>query len=106
MNTLRRIKSVTTESPYQLHVTWKDGATDLIDLTGIVDGLEYFTSLRDPKLFATVQVIDHGSGVEWENGLDYSSDSLAYLAEEQRQIDGKDAQREPSRGTRFTDVHR
>ncbi|UEM18418.1 helix-turn-helix transcriptional regulator [Skermanella mucosa] len=90
MNTLRRIDKISASAPYLLHVTWRDGGDDEVDMTGVVNGLDIFAPLKDPELFATVEVVDWGSGIEWRNGLDYSSDSLAHLAEEQRDMAGPD----------------
>ena len=67
-----------------------DGASDNIDLTGLVHGHESFASLKDQALFATASVIDYGSGIEWADGTDYSSDSLSFLAERQREMTGED----------------
>lgn len=88
MNTIRRIEKVLAQAPYTLHITWKDGGTDIVDMTGVVNGLEIFAPLKDANEFATVEVVAWGSGIEWRNGLDYSSDSLAHLADEQRDMKG------------------
>ncbi|UEM05813.1 DUF2442 domain-containing protein [Skermanella rosea] len=86
MSTLRRIDKISASAPYLLHVAWRGGVHDDVDMTGVVNGLEIFASLRDLVLFATVKVVDWGSGIGWHNGLDYSSESLAHLAEEQRDM--------------------
>jgi hypothetical protein len=91
--TLRRIASVSAEPRYRLRIVWRDGETDTVDMTGVVRGLNLFAPLRDPAAFARVVVIDHGSGIEWSNGLDYSSDSLAHLAAEQSDMSGADFRR-------------
>jgi len=85
MNTLRRIEHVIPKAPCALSIIWKDGGTDLVDMSDVINGLEVFAPLRDGRLFASVGVIDWGSGIEWSNGLDYSSDSLAQLAADQRE---------------------
>lgn len=90
MNTLRRIERVDAVAPCSLSIKWRDGATDFVDMTGIVYGLKPFAPLREFDLFRTVTTVDWGSGVEWSNGLDYSSDSLVALAEEQRNMAGAD----------------
>jgi len=90
---LRRIHSVSAEKPYLLRIVWRDGGTDIVDMTGPVCGLKLFTPLRDHAAFAQVEVVDHGSGVEWRNGLDYSSDSLVHLAAEQSEMTGADFRR-------------
>ena len=90
MNTLRRVDSVRAEAPYTLRVTWRDGQTDVIDMEGVISAFEPFAPLKNEAAFTTVRVADWGSGVEWDNGLDYSSDSLEHLAEEQRGMSGNE----------------
>jgi len=93
VTTLRRIESVSVEAPCLLRIVWHDGGTDTIDMTGAIRGLDLFAPLRDPAAFAQVEVIDYGSGIEWSNGIDYSADSLANLAEEQCEMTGADFRR-------------
>lgn len=85
MTTLRRISSVLAVPPYLLYVTWRDGGHDVVDMTNVVQSAP-FARLRDANAFVQVTVVDHGSGIEWNNGLDYSSDSLASLAAEQTEV--------------------
>ena len=68
-----------------LRIVWRDGGIDRVDMTGVIRGLNVFAPLLDAAVFARVEAIDHGSGIEWSNGLDYSADSLAHLAAEQGQ---------------------
>ena len=76
-----------------MRITWRDGRTDFVDMAGVVAAFAPFEPLRDPPAFAAVHVADWGSGVEWDNGLDYASDSLDRLAEEQRDMVGADFRR-------------
>ena len=81
-NTLRRISRVVAVRPHGIVVTWDDGRSDQVDMSEAVLGLDLFAPLRDFGVFAAVEVIDWGSGIEWSHGLDYSADSLAALAED------------------------
>jgi hypothetical protein len=90
---LRRIKAVRALPGHQLHVTWRDGNSDSVDMTGVVNHLPLFAPLKDAAAFAAVRPVAYGSGIEWQNGLDYSADSLASLAEVQRRMTGKDFRR-------------
>jgi hypothetical protein len=46
--------------------------------------------LDDPGAFRKVKVTSFGGGVEWDNGLDYSADTLKTMADEQRPVTGAD----------------
>lgn len=87
---MRRIANVQAHAPSSLTVTWRDGGVDTIDLAGVIAGFEPFAPLRDFALFGTATVVGHGSGIEWENGLNYSADSLECVADEQRVQTGED----------------
>lgn len=88
MNTLRRVESIIAESSYKLRITWRDRQVDVVDMKGVISAFEPFSSLKNKDVFASVRVADWGSGIEWNNGLDYSSDSLDHLAAEQRGMTG------------------
>ena len=92
MEELRRLKSVSAVrgKPYVMRVIWKNGSTDVVDMTGVVHRLKAFAPLRDPGAFRKVRVIAEGLGIGWDNGLDYSARSLRLLAEEQRLLTGAD----------------
>jgi hypothetical protein len=92
MEELRRLRAVSAVrgKPYVLRVIWKDGSTDVVDMTGVVHRLEAFAPLRDPGAFRKVRVIAEGLGIGWSKGLDYAARSLRILAEEQRRLTGAD----------------
>lgn len=93
MQKLPRLKSVKAAKaqPFVLNTTWDDGTKATIDLTGLVHSFKPFqVFIDDPKSFATVQMVDWGSGIEWSNGLDYSAHSLRLIADEQRAMTGKE----------------
>jgi hypothetical protein len=89
----RRIKSVRALSGHRLAIGWRDGEQDIVDMSGVVNGIPLFAPLKDADAFADVRVVAYGSGVEWGNGLDYSADSLAYFAEGQRRMTGTEFRR-------------
>ena len=92
MDTLPRVKAVSAaRAPWALNVVWADGAKDRIDLTGLIYRSRHFrVFLDDPAAFRRVSLAPYGSGVEWENGLDYGADTLKTMADEQRPMSGAD----------------
>ena len=72
------------KAPKMLVVDWVGGGRDTVDLTGLIARYEAFAPLDDADEFAGVEVVNWGGGVAWACGVDYSADSLARLAEEQR----------------------
>lgn len=80
------LNAVATAPGAVLLVTWDDGRSDRVDLSGWLEaGHPYFHRLRDPVLFATAALADD-STVEWGGDEDLAIDSLnlALLAEQQR----------------------
>jgi DNA-binding transcriptional regulator YiaG len=92
MNVLPRVKSVTAgKKGWILDVVWSDNRKARVDLTGLIHRSKHFhTFVDDPKAFQSVAPVNFGSGIGWENGLDYSASTLQTLAEEQRPMKGKD----------------
>jgi hypothetical protein len=92
MEKLPRVKSVTAgKKGWILHVVWSDGGKSRIDLTGLVHRSKHFrVFIDDLKAFHKVAPVNFGSGIGWENGLDYSATTLRTLAEEQRPMKGKE----------------
>jgi hypothetical protein len=91
MDDLPRVKTVSpTKAPFTLNVTWSDGSKSVADLTGLVHRSRHFGVFgNDPTAFRKVRVIAHGSGIGWENGLDYAATTLKMLADEQKPLNGK-----------------
>jgi Protein of unknown function (DUF2442) len=89
---LPRVQSVSAaKAPWTLDVVWADGGKSRVDLTGLIHRSKHFRAfLDDPAGFRKVGVTEWGSGVEWENGLDYSADTLKVMADEQRPVTGSD----------------
>jgi DNA-binding transcriptional regulator YiaG len=92
MDILPRVKSVTAgKKGWVLDVVWFDNGKTRVDLTGLVHRSKHFhTFVDNPKAFQNVAPVNFGSGIGWENGLDYSAATLRTLAEEQRPMKGKD----------------
>jgi hypothetical protein len=86
----RRISSVQAQPDYHLSVVWQDGGCAVVDMTGVVQKLPYFAALKDEAAFRQVSVVDYGTGIEWENGIDYSADSLEVMASEQARMTADD----------------
>jgi hypothetical protein len=92
MDDLPRLKSVRTgKAPWTLEVVWKDGARNTVDLTGLVHRSRHFRRfLSEPLAFRKIKVVDWGAGVGWDNGLDYSADTLRTIVDEQQPLSGTD----------------
>jgi len=84
MDDLPRIKSVRPgKAPWTLDVVWKDGSRGRVDLTGLVHRSRHFREfLEEPLAFRKVKVVDWGAGIGWENGLNYSADTLKSIPAE------------------------
>lgn len=89
---LPRIKTVVpVKTPFVLDVAWQDGSRSRVDLTGLVHRSRHFRVFADrPAEFRKVRVIDFGSAIGWENGLDYAAATLRTVADEQTPMKGKD----------------
>lgn len=87
---LPRIKSISPgRQPLSLKVEWADGEKSKVDLTGLVHRSRHFHVFADdPKAFARVKPDEFGTGIEWDNGLDYGARTLRILADEQKPVTG------------------
>ncbi len=91
MSTLPRVKSVEpAKASLSLNVTWGDGTRSRVDLTGLVHSSRHFKVFaEDTAAFRRVKPVSYGTGIGWENGLDYSAATLRTLADQQRPLSGK-----------------
>jgi DNA-binding transcriptional regulator YiaG len=91
---LPRVKGVKPgKLPWTLEIVWHDGSRSNVDLTGLVHRSRHFRRfLEEPLAFRKVRVVEWGAGIGWDNGLDYSADTLKTMAEEQQPLAGKDLQ--------------
>ncbi|HZL57831.1 MAG TPA: DUF2442 domain-containing protein [Bryobacteraceae bacterium] len=65
---------VSVSHEYTLHVLFDDGRSGEVDLSTRLFG-PVFEPLRDPRLFAEVQVDEYGA-LCWPNGADLAPDAL------------------------------
>jgi hypothetical protein len=88
---LPRVKSVeAARAPLSLNVVWDDGTKSRVDLTGLVHSSRHFKGFaEDTAAFRRVKPVGYGSGIGWDNGLDYSAATLRTLAEQQQTLSGK-----------------
>ncbi|HUY03609.1 MAG TPA: hypothetical protein VMV33_10005 [Rhodocyclaceae bacterium] len=89
---LPRVKAVkASKKPWTLAVTWADGSRSNVDLTGLIHTSRHFrVFLAEPAAFKKVGPVGHGSGIAWDNGLDYAAATLRTLAREQSPMTGAD----------------
>jgi hypothetical protein len=71
---MNRIVRVSAGQGYTLHLLFEDGRSGVVDLSARLFG-PVFKPLRDPLLFAQVQVDEYGA-VCWPNGADPAPDAL------------------------------
>jgi hypothetical protein len=64
-----KITSVEVLGHYRLRLSFSDGSSRDVDLTGELHG-PVFEPLADPKFFARVRVDDELGTVAWPNGAD------------------------------------
>jgi hypothetical protein len=76
-----RIVAANPKSAFVVNLTFADGSRGSADLSRwIVESKGVFAALRDPAVFAQVEV-DHDAGtIVWPNGADLDPDVLYELA--------------------------
>lgn len=88
-NRQSRIKRVRAAKHFSLDIVWQDGARSRVDLVGLVHSSRHFKVFAaDLAAFRKVRPDEFGTGIEWENGLDYSAAALRTLADEQQPLAG------------------
>lgn len=91
MDRLPKVMSVAAREGWVLDVIWGDSRKSRIDLTGLIHRSRHFGIFaHDPEAFRKVAPVNFGSGIGWDNGLDYSASTLRTLADEQRPMKGRD----------------
>lgn len=85
---LSRIKEVACSGRHVLDVTWRDGTSDRVDLSGwVATGGDLLEPLRGASLFAAARLGAYGASVEWgepDGDLAIDADHLHQIAEAQR----------------------
>lgn len=66
--------------PYTMNIIWTDGSQGIADFYDIIlDSIHFCVFLDDIEEFKKCRIINWGHGIEWENGLDFSADSIKEL---------------------------
>lgn len=66
-----------------LRLTWDDGVTRDVDVTGWMQRHPLLKMLNDPDVFRDVSLVNNRGGVEWANGADFCAQALRLLSDEQ-----------------------
>ena len=72
---IHRVTSVQVTGKYQVRVGFEDGTQQEIDLEPILEG-ELYGPLRDPGLFARVEIDPEVHTLVWPNGADFDPTTL------------------------------
>lgn len=79
-----RLRTVTViKNTNKLYVEWKNGEEAVVDFTESIQTAKGFKPLKDPKIFKKACVGSWGSSIEWPEDIDFGSDTLRQMAEEQ-----------------------
>jgi len=88
--TMPRVKAVKAAPNFTLDIVWADGSKSKADLTGLIYSSQHFRVFaEDAAAFRKVKPVSWGDGIEWDNGLDYSANTLKELADEQKPMSGQ-----------------
>ena len=74
-----------------LRVLFDDGVERLADFSALVATSRWFRMLSVPTTFETVEVINNGRALQWITGVDFCTDALRIMADEQFAAKGKTA---------------
>lgn len=83
MTKLLKIKLVQPIATGLLRISWDDGVTRDVDVSGWMRRHVLLEMLNDPTVFKDVSVVQYGGGVEWPNGADFCAQALRLLSDEQ-----------------------
>lgn len=91
-NPTPRIRALQVTAPATLHIHWKNGGSDTVDLSGwIATGGPILAALASPEVFQQAAVGTYGAAVEWDDGdLAIDAAHLEALAREQRPFQADD----------------
>jgi DNA-binding CsgD family transcriptional regulator len=78
-----RIEAVEVLGPTQLRVQWTTGECLEVDLAEPISRLQALAPLRDPAVFAQVQIGEWGHSLMWSNEIDLGADRLYERSKEQ-----------------------
>ena len=71
-----RIETVEVVGSAQLHITWNSGECFDVDLAEPISRHHALAPLRDPVVFARVQVGEWGHSLVWRDEIDLGADRL------------------------------
>ena len=73
-----RVTGVTVVAPYELHLSFADGTSGVVDCSRLVLGEDagVFAVLRDPTEFAKAYVHPEADTIAWPGNLDLDPDVL------------------------------
>lgn len=69
------VKTVVALDPYVVRVVFTDGEVRDVDMAPLLEG-PIFEPLRDPAVFAQVDVDEYAETIVWPNGADVDPDIL------------------------------
>ncbi|MEM9476342.1 MAG: DUF2442 domain-containing protein [Pseudomonadota bacterium] len=80
---LTNLTDVKVAGPGILTLSWEDGVTRDVDVSGWLTKHPLLRLLNAPEVFRDVALVEGGGGVEWANGADFSAEALRALSDEQ-----------------------
>jgi Protein of unknown function (DUF2442) len=78
-----KLKAVSIAGAQALALTWDDGRTEKVDLTGVIAGRTALAPLGDEAVFASAALSEDGWSIEWPGGIDFGAPQLRRWADEQ-----------------------
>jgi hypothetical protein len=78
-----RIQRAEAIGPTRLRIAWTTGERLEVDLAEPINRLQALAPLRDPAIFARVQVGEWGHSLVWEDEIDLGADRLYERCKEQ-----------------------
>lgn len=83
MTASHRIKAVTPLPPFVLRITWTNGKSSEVDVSGPIESLEAYAPLADPDFFRQAVVGEWGWDVVWPGDIAMAADRLYQRSLEQ-----------------------
>jgi Protein of unknown function (DUF2442) len=78
-----KLVGVSVAGEQLLALTWDDGHTANVDLSGVITGRKALAELADPSCFGAVALSDDGWSIEWPQDFDFGTAQLRRWADEQ-----------------------
>ena len=83
MSRMFHVTNVTALEVGHLRLTWDDGVTREVDVSAWLTRHPLLQMLNVPEVFRDVGLPELGRGIVWANGVDFCSDALRMLSDEQ-----------------------